>query len=115
VRELCDYRIDPASIDTIGETARAFSEQLGVERVGLVGLSFAGGLSLVAASDPRFEGSLAFVVDIGGHDDLGRVLRFFVTDEAPRPDGTTLHVHAHDYGTPVLEDAHAEDLLPAPD
>ena len=115
VRELCDYRIDPASVDTIGLTARAFAEQLGVDRVGLVGLSFAGGLSLVAASDRRFEGALEFVVAIGAHDDLGRVLRFFVTDDAPRPDGTTFHVHAHDYGTVVLEYAHAEDFFPPED
>lgn len=115
VRELCDYRIDPASIDTIGLTSRAFAEQLGVARVGLVGLSFAGGLALVAASDPRFEGALAFVVAIGAHDDLGRVLRFFATNEAPRPDGTTLHIRAHDYGTVVLEYSYAEDFFPPQD
>jgi pimeloyl-ACP methyl ester carboxylesterase len=115
VSELCDYRIDPASVDTIGRSARAFSEQLGVQRVGLIGLSFAGGLSLVAASDPRFEDALAFVVAIGAHDDLGRVLRFFVTDESPRPDGTTLHVRAHDYGTVVLEYGHVEDFFAAED
>jgi dienelactone hydrolase len=115
IRELCDYRIDPASIETIGESAKALSARLGGARVGLMGLSFAGGLSLVATSDPRYEGTLAFVVSVGAHDDLGRVLRFFVTDEAPRPDGSTLHVHAHDYGTVVLEYSHAEDFFPPPD
>jgi len=115
IRELCDYRIDPASIDTIGESARLLSARLGGQRVGLMGLSFAGGLSLVAASDPRYADTLAFVVSVGAHDDLGRVLRFFVTDEAPRPDGSTLHVHAHDYGTVVLEYSHAEDFFPPQD
>lgn len=115
IRELCDYRVDPASIDTIGQSALAFSKQLGVARVGVMGLSFAGGLSLVAASDPRYEGAIGFVVAVGAHDDLGRVLRFFVSDEAPRPDGGTLHVAAHDYGTVVLEYSHVEDFFPPPD
>jgi len=115
VRELCDYRIDPASIDTIGESARAFSQQLGGARVGVMGLSFAGGLSLIAASDLRYQTAFGFVVAVGAHDDLGRVLRFFVTDEAPRPDGSTLRVHAHDYGTVVLEYAHVEDFFPPAD
>ena len=43
------------------------------------------------------------------------MLRFFVTDEARRPDGSSLHAHAHDYGTVVLEYAHAEDFFPAAD
>ncbi len=88
------------------------SARLGGDRVGLMGLSFAGGLSLVAASDTRFADTMAFVVSVGAHDDLGRVLRFFVTDEAPRPDGSTLRAHAHDYGKVVLEYSHAEDFFP---
>jgi dienelactone hydrolase len=115
IRELCDYRIDPTSVDTIGATARAFSQHLGGARVGVMGLSFAGGLSLVAASDPRYEQAFAFVAAVGAHDDLGRVLRFFVTDEAQRPVGVALHVHAHDYGTVVLEYTHVEEFFPAAD
>jgi dienelactone hydrolase len=115
IRELCDYRIVPASIETIGESARMLSARLGGQRVGLMGLSFAGGLSLVTASDPRYADALAFVVSLGAHDDLGRVLRFFVTDEAPRPDGSTFHVHAHDYGTVVLEYSHADGFFPPRD
>jgi pimeloyl-ACP methyl ester carboxylesterase len=115
IRELCDYRIDPASIDTIGETARAFSGQLGGAKVGVLGFSFAGGLSLIAASDPRYRAAFGFVVAVGAHDDLGRVLRFFVTDQAPRPNGGMLRLHAHDYGMVVLEYAHAEDFFPPAD
>jgi dienelactone hydrolase len=115
LRELCDYRIDPASIDTIGQSARSFSDQLGGARVGVMGLSFAGGLSLIAAGDLRYERAFAFVVAVGAHDDMGRVLRFFVSDEAPRPDGSNLRVAAHDYGTVVLEYSHAEDFFPPAD
>jgi dienelactone hydrolase len=115
VRELCDYRIEPASIDTIGGAAQALSAHLGGVRVGVMGLSFAGGLSLVAASEERYEPSLAFVVAVGAHDDLGRVLRFFTSNEAPRPDGTTLHLQAHAYGPVVLVYSHVEDFFPPAD
>ena len=115
IRELCDYQIDPASIATIGESAHTLSAQMGGRRVGLMGLSFAGGLSLVAASDPQWADALSFVVSVGGHDDLGRVLQFFVSDQAPLPDGTALHLHAHDYGPVVLEYSHVEDFFPPED
>jgi dienelactone hydrolase len=115
IRELCDYRIDPASIDTIGASAQALSARLGGRPVGVMGLSFAGGLSLVAATDPRYAPSFAFVVAVGAHDDLGRVLRFFTSNESPRPDGTTLRLQAHDYGSVVLVYSHVEDFFPAAD
>jgi dienelactone hydrolase len=115
VRELCDYRIDPASIETIGASARTLSDRLGGRPVGVMGLSFAGGLSLVAASDPRWSPSFAFVVAVGAHDDLGRVLRFFTTNAAPRPDGSTLALRAHDYGAVVLVYSHVEDFFDSAD
>jgi dienelactone hydrolase len=115
IRELCDYRIDPASIDTIGAAAQGLAAHLGGAPVGVMGLSFAGGLSLIAATDPRYAPSFAFVVAVGAHDDLGRVLRFFTSNESPRPDGSTLHVQAHDYGQVVLVYSHVEDFFPAAD
>jgi acetyl esterase/lipase len=117
--ELCDYRVDPASIDTIGQAVRALAEQRGGKGgprpVGVLGLSFAGGLSLLAAADPRYAPSFAFVVTVGAHDDLGRVLRFFTTNEAPRPDGTAMHLQAHAYGPAVVVYGHVEDFFPAAD
>jgi pimeloyl-ACP methyl ester carboxylesterase len=52
---------------------------------------------------------------VGAHDDLGRVLRFFTSNESPRPDGTTLRLQAHDYGAVVLVYSHVEDFFPAAD
>ena len=46
VQEIADYRIDPRSIDTIGAAAAALRARLGHGRVGVMGMSFAGGLSL---------------------------------------------------------------------
>ena len=115
VPQLCDYRVDPASIDVIGQAARALSQHVGGRPVGVLGMSFAGGLSLLAAGDPRYAPSFAFVVTVGAHDDLGRVLRFFTTNEAPRPDGTTVHLQAHPYGPAVVLYSHVEDFFPAAD
>jgi pimeloyl-ACP methyl ester carboxylesterase len=111
LQELTDYRVDPASIVTIGESAKELAAQRGARSVGVLALSFAGGLALVAASEPAYAPSFQFVATVGAHDDLGRVLSFFVTDEAPRPDGTMFRTHAHDYGTVVLEYSHVEDFF----
>ena len=111
VRELCDYRIEPSAIETIGEASRLLSTRLGGRSVGILGFSFAGGLSLVAAADPRFEGLFAYVLAVGAHDDLGRVLTFFVRGESPRPDGSTLRLRPHDYGPVVLVYSHVEDFF----
>ena len=87
VRELADYRIDPSSIETIGESVRTLSARCHGHAVGLMGMSFAGGLALLAAADPRYAERLSFVASVGGHHDMARVARFFAGDPALRPDG----------------------------
>lgn len=115
IEELCDYRIDPLSVETIGNAARLLDEQLHRKSVGVMGLSFAGGLSLIAAADPRFASDVAFVVAVGAHDDLARVLRFFATDAIENPDGTETKLQAHDYGPLVLVYSHVESFFPKED
>ena len=102
LRELADYHVDPRSIVTIGDAARDLRERVHRTGVGVLGLSFAGGLSLLAAADAQFAPDIDFVVSVGGHDDLERVARFFVDDAIPEPDGTTEKLKAHDYGAVVL-------------
>jgi dienelactone hydrolase len=115
IQEIADYRIDPRSIDTIGAAAGELQRRVGHGRVGVMGMSFAGGLSLLAAADPRFEKAIGFVVAVGAHDDLGRVLRFFATDAIARPDGTTQSLEAHEYGALVMIYGNAERFFPAAD
>lgn len=112
---LMDYRIDTSSAEVIGAAAHALAARAERTSVGVVGLSFAGGLALLAASDPRFAPDVAFVVSIGAHDDLPRVARFFFDDRIARPDGTTLAMHAHDYGAMVLVYGYVERFFPAAD
>jgi dienelactone hydrolase len=100
--ELADYHIDPHTIGTIGRAAIMLKTRVKRTGVGVLGLSFAGGLSMLAATEPEFAPSIDFVVSVGGHDDLDRVARFFVTDEIDGPAGEKVHLHAHDYGAVVL-------------
>lgn len=102
VRELADYRIDPSSITTIGAAVLALSARCHGHAVGLMGMSFAGGLSLLAAADPRYAERVSFVASVGGHHDMARVARFFAGDPALRPDGDAEPLQAHPYGALVL-------------
>jgi dienelactone hydrolase len=115
VQEIADYTVDPRSVETIGAAARALKARLGGGRAGVMGMSFAGGLSLLAAADPRFDRDIGFVVSVGGHHDLARVSRFFATNEEPRPDGTEAHLTAHGYGLLVLLYSNAERFFPKED
>ncbi len=114
VRELIDYQIDGAAADEIGDAAHALHVKIGAP-VGVMGMSFAGGLALLAASDARFAPDVSFVVAIGAHDDLARVSRFFATNEIARPDGSILHLAAHPYGPLVLVYDRLADFFPADD
>jgi dienelactone hydrolase len=111
---LADYHVDRSSVDLIGYSACALSAQLG-QKVGVLGLSFAGGLSLLAAADPRFAPSMSFVVSVGAHDDLERVSQFLISNAIERPDGTVLRMAAHEYGVLILVYSHPEDFFPPAD
>lgn len=111
---LADYQIDDRSIPVIGEAARSLSAEMG-QKVGLLGLSFAGGLSLLTAADARYAPYIQFVVSVGSHDDLERVSGFLVTNTIERPDGTILQMQAHEYGPLVVIYSHVEDFFPPGD
>jgi acetyl esterase/lipase len=102
VAELTDYRVEPSAVETIGRAAIQAGEIAGRSQVGVMGFSFAGGLALLAAADPRYRGSIAFTVSVGGHHDLERIARFFVEDRIPTAEGGELAMKAHDYGLLVL-------------
>ncbi len=106
--QIADYRIDPQTIEDIGHATVALRERCKKTSVGLMGLSFAGGLSLLTATDPRWAPNVSFVVAVGAHDSLERVARFFVQDEIAEPNGQKLAMKAHDYGAVVLMYGYAE-------
>lgn len=107
VDELADYNITKASSVVIGDAVHELVRRSGAPKVGLLGLSFAGGMSLIAASDPAVQRQLDAVIAIGAHDDLHRVLDFYQTDETHAPDGTLFKMKAHEYGSLVTAYSHA--------
>lgn len=115
VRELSDYKVAPHSIDTVGAAARELASRLGTTKVGLIGMSFGGGISLLTASDERFADDVSFVVAVGAHDDLGRVSRFFLDDSIERPTGEIEKLHAHGYGMMVLVYSRVPEFFPPQD
>jgi hypothetical protein len=110
LQDLADYRVTARTIDVIGDSAVVLSTHT-QRKVGLLGLSFAGGLSLLAANRDEFRDSIGFVVAIGSHDDMGRVARFFAANVISKPDGVETPFQAHEYGALVLAYSHLEDFF----
>src|SRR5271166_4471847 len=108
---IADYRVQAASADLIGTAAQSFARQLQVQKVGVLALSFSGGLALLTASDPRYAQSIAWIATVGAHYDLAHVLRFFATGEAVRPDGTAEHLPPHEYGPLIVVYDEVQDFF----
>ena len=110
-KALTDYQIRPESIATIGAAATELSHRIGRSGVGVMGMSFAGGLSLLATANPDTNANIAFCVAVGAHDDIRHVARFFAKNEAIEPDGRVIGMHAHPYGILVLVYEHLTDFF----
>lgn len=115
--ELADYRITKSGVDVIRESVRYLAQRrdhVASEKVGLLGFSFAGGLSLVAARDATTAAHLSSVTSVGGHYDLRRVLRFLIHNEIETPQGL-VRQKAHEYGLVVLVYGNLQHLVPPQD
>ena len=115
IAALADYHVDSASISTIGESSAWLQQRLGTGPVTVVGVSFAGGLSLLAACDPRYAPHIRALVLMGAYDNLGRVVRFLATSQAEFPDGRMEPYTAHDYGAAVFVYSHLDQFFPPSD
>jgi dienelactone hydrolase len=112
--DLIGYQITARSADVIEDAVAWMAAQPDLApdgRVGMVGISFAGGLSIVAAGRPSIRDKVAYVVSFGGHGDLGRVLKYLATGEAVQAPGVVTHP-PHDYGVAVILYAAADRVVP---
>ena len=102
--DLQRYQITPRSTDVIEDAVGWMTRRPDVApdgKVGIVGISFAGGLSIVAAGRPSVRDKLTFVVAFGGHGDLPRVMRYLATGEETHVPGVETPP-PHDYGVAVI-------------
>ena len=129
IRELSRFEITSAITDEIEQSAAWLASDSSLapdNRVGMIGISFSGGLSIVAAGRPAVKDRVAYVFSFGGHDDLPRVLRYLCTGTEPYPsdrialraerpaEGEDQFVRPpHDYGVAVILLGVADRLLPA--
>ncbi len=126
--DIKDYHIGPSSIATIGDAAAWLAKEsrpprgkrhlitpAGFAPVGIMGLSFSGSLSLLAAAEPRYHPYIKFVVAVGSEDEMSRVANYYLTGSALRPSGDAEILAPHEYGALVLEYESLEDFVPAPD
>src|SRR5262245_24673113 len=112
--DLMAYQITARSADVIEDAAAWMAAQPELApdgRIGMIGISFAGGLSIVAAGRPSIRDKVAYVVSFGGHGDLGRVLHYLATGEAVQAPGVAT-IPPHDYGVAVILYAAADRMVP---
>jgi dienelactone hydrolase len=106
--DLAQYRITPRTTDMIEDAGRWLGAQSSggsPQSIGILGISFGGGLSIVAAS--RLP-DVAWVLSFGGHGDLPRTLRYLCT--GIQPDGITRP--PHDYGVVIILLGVADQMVP---
>lgn len=111
---IADYHVDLGSVEVIGGSARWFAERTGGP-VGVLGLSFSGGLALVAVSEQVYRPHIKFILAVGSQYAMDHVADYYLTGREARPDGTVERLKPHDYGPLVLEYEHLEDFVPASD
>jgi dienelactone hydrolase len=102
--DLQRYKITPDSTDVIEDSALWLTSQHDFApdgRIGIIGISFAGGLSVVAAGRESIRSKLAYVLSFGGHADLPRVMRYLATGDEVHLPGVEIHP-PHDYGLAVI-------------
>jgi dienelactone hydrolase len=124
IPELSRFEITPRITDAIEQAGAWVASQADLApdgRVGLMGISFSGGLSIVAAARASLAPHVAYVFSLGGHDDLPRVLKYLCTGTEPSPHPDVRLVGAppdqfvrppHDYGVAVILLGAADRVVP---
>ena len=125
--DLQKFTITPQVTDVIEDAvlwASAQPQYAPDGKVALLGISFSGGLSVVAAGRESIRSRVAFVLSFGGHGDLARVMHYLCSGEvlgdlerAKRSSAVIgadhVAVHPpHDYGVAVVLLSLADRVVP---
>jgi pimeloyl-ACP methyl ester carboxylesterase len=111
---LDSYNLGPQAVTAIGDAAHWFALQTG-QPVALLGMSFGGGLALVAAARPEYAADIKVILAIGAFDDLYRVTNAYATAHTLLPDGRSTAFDPSSYGQMVLEYQYFRDFAPPVD
>jgi dienelactone hydrolase len=110
--DLARYEITTRTTDMIEDAAAWMMrrpEYYGRDgRIGMLGISFGGGLTIVASARPAIRNGVAFVMAFGGHGDLPRTLKYLCT--GIQPDGAVRP--PHDYGLAIVLLGVADRVVP---
>jgi pimeloyl-ACP methyl ester carboxylesterase len=106
--ELLRYRLDSTTIAQIRGASQAHAELSRSRAVGLIGISFAGGLALLAAAEQASDRPIGFVVAVGGHADLIRLTQYYAGAPVRGPHGEPVDVAPHPYGARVMIREHLD-------
>jgi hypothetical protein len=82
--DLTKFKVTAAVTDVIEDAVKWTSEQPQFRtdgKIGIVGISFTGGLSIVAAGRASIRDRVAFVMSFGGHGDLSRAMHYLASGE----------------------------------
>ena len=116
IRDLTEYRLTARVTDTIEDAAlwvTASDDLSGGTAVGMIGVSFSGGLSIVAAGRPALRDHVSYVLSFGGHGSLPRVLRFLCTGVEPSLSGGPGQKRTpHDYALAIVLHQAADVVVP---
>ena len=125
--DLQRFRITAAVTDVIEDAIAWAADQQSLApdgHVGVLGVSFSGGLSIVAGGRDRIRDRLAFIISFGGHGDLSRVMHYLASGEVQGDldrsrrsrvvvGAEHVQVHPpHDYGVAVVLLTLAGQLVP---
>ena len=125
--DLMRFAITARTTDMIEDSAVWLAAQRRLARnghIGMMGISFSGALTTVAAGRPSLRGRVDYVFSFGGYSSFPRVLRFLCTGKEPalEPEGappaaaaTAAEVYRrpHDYGVVIILLGTADRVVPA--
>jgi len=117
IRDLKGYDLVPRAVSDIERSATWLLDESGLVdeggdgKIGVLGISFGGGLALSAVTRPALRDRVAFAFSFGGHADMDRTMRYLVTGELPGGG----HLEPHVYGQAVILRMAADRLVPPAD
>jgi dienelactone hydrolase len=126
--DLQHFKVTTRVTDVIEDAIKWTSDQPQFRtdgKIGVIGISFAGGLAIVAAGRDSIRDRVAFVMSFGGHGNLARAMHYLTTgdvmgdlESAKRSSAVRgadhVSVHPpHDYGLAVTLLNLADRLVPA--